>query len=331
MQQILSRRFMILACMAILLLTTACFRGVNDESQPNAVSQLRATTAAPPTETIGAQVADTETPTPTEAAVEITNTPVPSATLSDESVQFRAGNALDQPISDLSIGGGTAVAQLDTGADDNAQLDTFELTATELVAQITRTVEAQQTMTAIADGVGLPTEAPTNIEVQIPTLATEPGAVLVTSTPSVTIPGGACVHQVVAGENLFQLSIRYGVSIDELAQASGITNIQLILVGQRITIPGCGTTGVIPPATSVPTTAPVTNTTGTGTTAVGGTNTTTTTNAIVGGTTHTVQQYETLFEISLLYGIPISSISAANGITDINRITIGDVLTIPAQ
>lgn len=47
--------------------------------------------------------------------------------------------------------------------------------------------------------------------------------------------------------------------------------------------------------------------------------------------THTVQQYETLFQISQQYNVSVNSIAAANGITNINRIIMGDVLNIPAR
>ncbi|MGB1286113.1 MAG: LysM peptidoglycan-binding domain-containing protein [Aggregatilineales bacterium] len=332
MQHILSRSRIIFACFALTLLATGCFQGAGDEAQPNAVSQSRDITSVPAQivpEVTDNPVIVTETATVIPTTLAVTETEFPTATLSDQSLQFRAGDAVDQPISDLSIGGGTSVAQALDSNNQNEQPDPFELTATELVAQITRTAEAPFTQTAQAQGLGQPTLTFTPNPIFATATPVFVQGIQPTSTPFVAIPGGSCVHQVIAGENLFQLSQRYGVSINEMAAASGITNIQLIFVGDRITIPGCGTTGVIPPATSIPTIVPIAGTDVTGGT--GGTNTTTTTTAIVGGRTHNVQQYETLFEISLLYGVPINSISAANGITDINQITIGDVLTIPAQ
>ncbi|HRF96334.1 MAG TPA: LysM peptidoglycan-binding domain-containing protein, partial [Aggregatilineales bacterium] len=140
-----------------------------------------------------------------------------------------------------------------------------------------------------------------------------------TPPPTAFVSGTDCVHEVVQGENLFRMSLRYGVNVTDIARASGITNINLILVGQKLTIPGCGTTGVRPPATSFPTSAPN----------VAQVNSVTTPVASAGGVTHIVQQGETLFEISLQYGIPVNSIAARNGISNINLIYINQELIIP--
>ncbi len=48
---------------------------------------------------------------------------------------------------------------------------------------------------------------------------------------------GGRVHIVQAGENLFRISLRYGVSMNAIAAANGITNYNLIFAGQRLIIP----------------------------------------------------------------------------------------------
>ena len=55
-------------------------------------------------------------------------------------------------------------------------------------------------------------------------------------------------HVVAAGENLYRISLRYGVSVQTIAQANGIANPNLIYAGQSLTIPCPGA----PPATPVP-------------------------------------------------------------------------------
>ena len=45
------------------------------------------------------------------------------------------------------------------------------------------------------------------------------------------------VHIVQPGENLFRISLRYGVSMSAIAAANGITNYNLIFAGQRLVIP----------------------------------------------------------------------------------------------
>ncbi len=50
-------------------------------------------------------------------------------------------------------------------------------------------------------------------------------------------PGGQRTHVVQAGENLFRIALRYGVTLDALMRANGITNPNLIYVGQVLRIP----------------------------------------------------------------------------------------------
>jgi LysM repeat protein len=57
-------------------------------------------------------------------------------------------------------------------------------------------------------------------------------------------------HTVQAGETLYRISLRYGVTLTALVQANSIANPNLIFVGQVLIIPTGGTTP--PPATPVP-------------------------------------------------------------------------------
>ena len=49
----------------------------------------------------------------------------------------------------------------------------------------------------------------------------------------------------------------------------------------------------------------------------------------VGQQVHVVRQGETLFQISMQYGVPVADIAAANGISNINIIYLGQTLVIP--
>ncbi len=46
-------------------------------------------------------------------------------------------------------------------------------------------------------------------------------------------------------------------------------------------------------------------------------------------TTYRISERDTLFGISIFYGVPVEVIASANGITDINRIRVGQEITIP--
>jgi uncharacterized protein YkwD len=53
--------------------------------------------------------------------------------------------------------------------------------------------------------------------------------------------------------------------------------------------------------------------------------------AATGGTTYTVAPGENLYRIALRYGTTVAALSAANGISDPTRISVGQVLTIPGR
>ena len=115
-----------------------------------------------------------------------------------------------------------------------------------------------------------------------------------TSTPGT---GTGTSYTVKAGDTLYAIALRYGVTVQAIVNANGLTNANLIRVGQVLTIPG----------TDTPTT-PTTPTT---------------------GTSYTVKAGDTLYAIALRYGVTVQAIINANGITNANLIRVGQVLTIP--
>ncbi|MBC8172036.1 MAG: LysM peptidoglycan-binding domain-containing protein [Anaerolineae bacterium] len=244
----------------------------------------------------------TLTPVPSE-------TPIPTITDSPEpTIDLEALLATEEivPSETATLEGITQVAQiLPTDPDVLIQ------GATDFVATITQEV-IDQTRTAEFE-IFVPTETPTPEFFETPTF-----------TPAPLIAGNDCVHEVRTGDNLFRISLTYGVPIRDIANRSGVANINMIVVGQKLTIPGCGTTGAIPPATSIPL-----DTSG-NTTFDGSTTTTTdTTFTSTGGVQHIVEQGETLFQISLQYNVPVRAIADRNGISNINLIYIEQTLTIP--
>jgi LysM repeat protein len=178
--------------------------------------------------------------------------------------------------------------------DLNQNIDPIYVTATYIVARATMTEAYFLTATA---GGPIFTETPF-----VPTL--EPGVGFPTATLT-PVPNGNCSYTVAAGENLFRISMKYNLTPQELASANGIPNMNIIMVGQTLTIPNCGVTSptAVPGDTTVP---PAT-----------------------GGNVYIVQQGDTLFKISVQYGVPVASIAAANGISNINLILINQQLVIP--
>jgi LysM repeat protein len=82
----------------------------------------------------------------------------------------------------------------------------------------------------------------------IPTGGTGPGPVPTTPPPGQCQPGQGSTYTVVRGDTLGNIARRFGTTVQAIAQANGITNINLIFVGQRLNIPG----GSCVPGTSTP-------------------------------------------------------------------------------
>lgn len=216
--------------------------------------------------------------------------------------------------------------------------DQFALTATALIARQTQPVSGQET------------------------LPDAPAAGQATSVPIVraTIPPGEdCVHEIRAGDTLFQLSLAYGVTVDAISAASGIDNPDRIAVGQHVTIPECGTTGFIPPPTSLPTAtfAPLAIAPTTDSAELDLASDEDTRSALIEqaqetlldnaesdspavfsaqlsgeatpSRTYTVLQNDTLFEIATNFGTTVDVLAALNDITDVDSLIVGEVLQVP--
>ena len=231
--------------------------------------------------------------------------------------------------------------------------DTFALTATALIARLTELAESEST------------DVPSNISVveEDPAEEDESPVVVATAAPvvrSTVVPGEDCVHEIRAGETLFMLSLAYGSTVDAIAEASEIENPDRVAIGQRITIPECGTSGFAPPPTSPPPPTADTN-------AIESTTVTeleiaavddgeertvliqqaqdallnNAQSGISGGfsalsaetptpsRTYTVQRGETLLEIALQFNTTLEVLAELNGIADVDDVDAGDVLQIP--
>lgn len=302
------RIFLLLTLSALML--SACYQNIGDEAQPTAISQGLPTATFTPFPTETPTLVPTEEPTPTPTATAFEEVILPE----EAEVVFEEEDTSEVLLMAESINVDTV---------QQAQ-DPFVLTATQFVFEVTQTAEFALTQTAVSLGIGAtptPTETATP-DFFFPTATPELGST------SPTFVGGNCVHEIRQGENLFRLSLRYGVSVADLAAASGITNYNLVGIGQKINIVGCGTTGILPPPTSVPTQSFTTGATGGAFTQQGATGGPVNTGV---SRVHVVRQYESLFQISLLYGVSVQSIANANGITNINYITMGQELIIPPQ
>ena len=231
--------------------------------------------------------------------------------------------------------------------------DTFALTATALIARLTEAAEPEATALLIDNAEESDTAGAADDET----------AIQATPIPLVRVtvpPGEDCVHEIRAGETLFMLSLAYGSTVDEIAAASNIDNPDRISVGQRITIPGCGTSGFAPPPTSAP--PPTLDPGAIEPTAVpeaveiteaedeedftalvqqaqdailnnaqaGAADDFSAQSAIATpGRSYTVQRNDTLLGIALQFGTSIDALASLNNIDDVDDVKAGDELLIP--
>ncbi len=281
--------YWLIGCLAIMLLASGCFQPAGSNPQSLSVADNNATFTPAPS----------DTPFPTPEPLIIT------ATFDPFSIQV-----VDTPTESF----GQSIAQFPTDSFVQQPLDELQMTATAIVQQATDVAGLYMTGTACALGACLPT--PTETPIFVATVA--------------PLPGSDCIHEVRAeDQNLYRISLKYGVTVDAIVAATTpqIFNPNIISIGQRLTIPGCGTTGAVPP----PTSTPVGGTTTGGVFVPTATPFSTGGTSAIPGTTYVVKQGDTLFAISLQTGVLVQSIADANGIQNINMIMMGQTLTIPNQ
>jgi LysM repeat protein len=121
-------------------------------------------------------------------------------------------------------------------------------------------------------------------------------------------PAPVSTYTVVAGDSLSGIAARFGTTTRNLMSLNGITNANLIRVGQVIKLSGeAAPAAPAPSAPAAP--APVAP-------------------APAAPTTYTVVGGDSLSGIAARFGTTTRNLMSLNGITDANRIRVGQVLTI---
>lgn len=154
------------------------------------------------------------------------------------------------------------------------------------------------------DGEGQNTNQPTDPETTPP--STTPETEAVTGPPPST-------HVVQTGETLLTISQIYGVTVDDIAVANGLDNINILSVGQELTIPEPGfaeNQTAQPPAEEG---------------AEGGE----TVSPPTAEQIHVVQRGDTLYSIGRAYGFTIDELVAYNNLVNPDALQIGDEIRIP--
>lgn len=115
-------------------------------------------------------------------------------------------------------------------------------------------------------------------------------AILIMLLLSMGVVAQSGSYTVETGDTLADIAVWYGVTVDELMTANGLTNADYIFVGQTLTIPGVET-------------------------------------ASYGY--YTVQSGDTLADIAAYFGTSVQALASANNLGDVDTIYIGQVLSVP--
>lgn len=137
-------------------------------------------------------------------------------------------------------------------------------------------------------------------------------------------------YYVLPGDNLFRIATRFGVTIQDISVANGITNPALIYVGQRLIIPVASPQPTTTPtATTQPTSQPTETPEPTESPEV--TEAPTVTEEPPATIDYVVRSGDTLFSIAVRNGTTVSRILAVNpDITNPNVVYVGRIIKIPA-
>ncbi len=290
-------------------------------------------TPVQPTATTSAPVGATATSAPVQPTALPTNTPAPQdptptaeGGLLATATAFAGGAATPIPGSSTTVPGGGSggtdirnfpgsiihvVRRGDTVADianlygsDAGAIITANGLNSNAFIQVDQRLIVPVRLVVPPTPVGQPTFAPVVPAPTLPPLPTPvPGGG--TGGPITAPPSGTVTYTVARGDTLLTIANRNNTTVGALVQLNGITNPNLIFVGQRLLVPSAA---VPLPEPIVPTTPP--------------------TQPPV-QTTYIVKPGDSLYRISLQFGVSIQDIARANNIANFNRIFVGQVLVIP--
>ena len=137
------------------------------------------------------------------------------------------------------------------------------------------------------------------------------------------------IYLVRPGDRLADIAARYGVTIANIAQANGITDINLIWIGQKLIIPlPAPAASPTPPATPAASATPKPGANPTVTPTPAPTASPTPTPTTSGPTIHVVQAGETLSGIAQFYDTTVAALVEANGLGNADLIRVGMRLLI---
>jgi LysM repeat protein len=163
----------------------------------------------------------------------------------------------------------------------------------------TATPTATSTSTPTASYTPTPTPTSTPTSTPTPTSTSTP-----TPSPTNTPMPTPIIYTVKRGDTLSAIAAMYGITVEAIAEANGLSVSTILRIGQQLIIPSPGPTGAILPEM-------VTISEG-------------------GEITYIVQPGDSLYFIATLFGTTVEALMMANGITDPELIRVGQELVMPS-
>ena len=199
---------------------------------------------------------------------------------------------------------GSQVSALVAGEAMSALVGRFVVENGKLIPVTAPTPDPSASPSATPDPSASPTATPSATPIATPTPTPTPTT---SASPAPAAPAPVSTYTVVRGDSLSGIASRFGTTTRNLMSINGITNANLIRIGQVIKL-SSGTVAPVAPAPTTP--APATPA------------------PAAPATTYTVVARDTLSGIAARFGTTTRNLMSINRIADANRIRIGQVLTI---
>ncbi|MFN2503950.1 MAG: LysM peptidoglycan-binding domain-containing protein [Acidimicrobiales bacterium] len=167
-------------------------------------------------------------------------------------------------------------------------------------AQADYLVRPGDTLDQVADRLGVPVE-----ELAAANGLDDPDFIVAGRLLVVPSDGGSATEYLVReGDTLSDISDRVGIPLRQLAAANGLDDLDWVPAGRLLSVPPVGASTS---ATAAPPLAATASS----------------------SSRYTVRQGDALSDIALELGVPAGQLAAANGITDPDMLTVGQVISVP--
>jgi len=284
----MSRRLTIMTVIALMILLSLTLAACEKERPVPTPSRSTPQTAR------GTVAATTGTPS------------TPSAALTKVTASAEGGTRTVQA-TPIPVGGATSTTAtapqpvvVSTAASGTAQSFVYTVVAGDTLAVIASRFNTTPEGIVQLNGLKDPNQLALGQQLKIPGKTPSAG----TGSTTTGGTGTTGTYTVQKGDTLGKIALRYGTTVAELLRLNGLSNPDVLAIGQTLKVPGGS--GAAPASVGTPKPA------------TGGQ-----------GRTYTVQKGDTLLSIARRYGLTTKQLQAANNITNPDRIFPGQKLVIP--